>query len=93
MDSVNDTPSNDEDEPEMFKRSPWRRRRGRRRRRRFRIRRGIRRIRVRRIIRKVCKFGRFIPHIGKYIVYKVSNKRCYSCASFNKENRHSELEL
>ena len=23
LDSVNDTPSNDEDEPEMFKRSPW----------------------------------------------------------------------
>ena len=72
LDSVNDTPSNDEDEHEMFKRSPWPRKR-RRRRRRSRRRRFHIRIRARRIIQRVCKYGRFIPHVGTYIVYTVSN--------------------
>jgi hypothetical protein len=55
LDSVDETPSNDEDETKMFKRTP-----GRRRRRRFRIRIRGRRIkeRVRKLhkgLKKVCK--------------------------------------
>ena len=47
----------------MFKRTPWRRRRRRRRRRRWI------RIRLRRIVRRVCKYGRYHPHYGKYAVF------------------------
>ena len=54
LDSVNDTPWNDEDESKMFKRSPWLvRRRGRRR--------------IGKLIDRVCKYGRFVPGVGKFI--------------------------
>ena len=50
LDTVSNTPPDDEeDEPAMFKRAPWRRRRWR-----FRV-----RVRGRRLLKKVCKYVKF----------------------------------
>ena len=56
LESVNETPSNNQDESAFFKRTPWRRRRRRRRRRRF-----FRRFRLRRVANKFCKYARYHP--------------------------------
>lgn len=61
MESINETPSNDEDESEMFKRTPW----GFRRRRFFR-RRSLRTW-GRRVREKVKNFGEKVKNVGKKI--------------------------
>ena len=57
LEDVNNTPPDDaDDEPAMFKRAPWRRRRWR-----FRV-----RVRGRRLLKKVCKWVQYTPYESKY---------------------------
>jgi hypothetical protein len=63
LESVNETPSNDDDEPEMFKRAPW----GRRRQRFWnRVKRIAKKVhghvkKVHGHAKKVCKWVKYVP--------------------------------
>ncbi|CAB4021794.1 Hypothetical predicted protein [Paramuricea clavata] len=101
VDGVNETPSNDEDEPEMFKRAPWRRRRRRRRRRRIWRLRRIRlpriRIRLRRVVRRVKdKLKKFKPCL-KTVCGFVKNSRSlivkWACRQVDKLRDEEEYPL
>jgi hypothetical protein len=73
LDNVNETPSNDEDEPKMFKRTPGRRRRRRRRRRRFlRI-----RVRGRRIKERIKKVGKVLKKVCEFVKNVKNKSKCW----------------
>ena len=71
LDNVNETPSNDEDEPKMFKRTPGRRRRRRRRRRRFL------RIRGRRIKERIKKIGKGLKKVCEFVKNVKNKSKCW----------------